>query len=274
MTDSRGRDHLVYRGGPTPHGCMYERRDPRTGGWDLLRGLSRQRIQPGYTFVGATLTIDPADVLYCAFIYYNMAQDRSDGACVLRSDDAGETWTHLDGRAARLPLDYDPSFALPSRGPSARTGGLAIDSDGNLVGLATGQPDNLLSIWRGDGWETTKLSAFLPGWNIRSGTVTVDAKGRILIACDAMPEQRLGDPDTWGHRSTECFLLASNDGGASFEAVPISRPTTEAPNWLPNISRTGPGREMTSPLVIYTEGGPGEGCAPEDRTKVWAVWVC
>lgn len=102
MTDAHDRDHLIYRGGAGPAGAIYERR-LTNGGWDLTTKLSVQRIAPGYTFVGATMTIDPTGTIYCGFEYYRLFDNRSLGVCGLKSVDAGETWTGTDGRPARLP---------------------------------------------------------------------------------------------------------------------------------------------------------------------------
>jgi hypothetical protein len=284
ITDSQGRDHLAYRGGEGTPGCFYERR-VLDGNWDLTTKLSVIRRKPDYSYVNPTLAVGPGDVLYAGFMYYYLdystGTDESAGVCALKSPDGGETWTGLDGRPARLPLPYDPDFAIPHIGVMPYLGSLAVDADGNLVafthdyGPKDGLPapnSSLLSVWRAGGWQTTALDPFLPaGWSIHRGNVTVDAHNRILVAVDAT-HGALGET-RWGDPSLECFLLASEDGGRTFACAQISETNPNVPNWLPNISRTGSNHDLRTPLVLYTQGVAGSGCAPEDRTQVFGVWV-
>jgi len=284
VTDSQGRDHLVYRGGPDPSDVFYERRLP-LGCWDLTTKLSVQRVKPDYTFVNANLVIGPGDVLYCGFMYYYQVlatgKFQSTGVAILKSPDGGETWQGIDGRLAKLPLPYDPAFAIPHGGNIPYLGSLAIDLDGNVVALThdTGDkvpnvataPCNFLSVFRNGSWQTTVLDGILPdGWLINRGNCTVDACGRILIAVDA---HRRETGNTWGTPSLECFLLVSEDKGKNFEAIQISANDPTTPNWFPNISRTGPNHNLDTPLVLYTHGIAGETCKPPDKTEVYGVWV-
>lgn len=283
VTDRQGRDHLAYRGGEGTPGCFYERR-MTDGNWDLTTKLSVLRKPPYYTFVNPNLVIGPGDVLYAGFMYYYLnwttGVDECAGVCALKSADGGETWTGMDGRSARLPLAYDPAFAIPHIGKMPYLGSLAIDLDGNLVafthdyGTKDGLPapnSSLLSVWRDGGWQTTALNPYLPeGWTVDLGNCTVDARGRILITCDAACRT---ENTTWGLPSMESFLLASEDGGKTFQCAQISETNPDVPNWLPNITRTGPNHDLRSPLILYTQGMTGEGCQPEDRTKVYGVWV-
>ncbi len=283
ITDSQGRDHLLYRGGSGTPGCFYERRQ-LDGNWDLTTKLSVLRKKPDYSYVNASLAIGPGDVLYAGFMYYYLdyatGRDESAGVCGLKSADGGETWTGLDGRPAKLPLPYDPDFAIPHRGAMPYLGSLAVDADGNVVafthdfgaGDKLPAPDgSLLSVFRNGRWHTTVLDPFLPaGWAVHRGNVTVDARGRILVALDAT---RDAGAHRWGHPSLECFLLASDDGGRTFACAQLSETNPDVPNWLPTITRQGPNHDLRTPLVLYTQGIAGKGCAPEDRTKVYAVWV-
>lgn len=276
ITDSIGRDHLAYRGATMPHGCVYERRLPHTG-WDVLVKLSHQRIVPGYTFTGSTLMVGPGDVVYCGFVYYRLQDDRSLGAVVLKSPDGGKTWTSMDGRPVALPLEFDAALAIAYEG-NPHMAGLAIDLRGRLLAMTVTRDgptvQTLLSRWSGDRWVTVALDAFMPdGWSIRQGNLCVDARGRILVVVGAVHDVAGGVGEWWGHPSAECFLLVSDNDGKTFETSQISKSDPSTPNWLPNISRNGPNHDMRRPLVIYTEGQKGDGCAPPDKTKVWAVWV-
>ena len=277
VTDSQGRDHLVYRGGPHPPGCFYERR-LTNGGWDLMTKLSVQRIPPGYTFVGANLVIGPGDVAYCGFQYYSMLNDRSTGVCVLKSEDAGETWTGMDGRPAPLPLEFSQDFAPPHAGHNPYLGSLAVDLEGNLVALTMDRSQSgggsFLSVWRDGRWDAARLDPFMPeGQRIYIGNVTVDAQGRVLVVVDTLPEKGVDAKDEWGNPLKEICLLVSRDGGRTFEPAQVSDTCKGTANWLPNITRTGPNHDLRSPLIIYTQGFKGEGCRPDDRTRVYAVWV-
>ena len=275
VTDAQDRDHLIYRGGAGPSGTIYERR-LNDGGWDLCTKLSVQRIAPGYTFVGSTMTIAPEGTIYCGFEYYRLFDNRSLGVCGLKSVDAGETWTGIDGRPARLPLEYTPDLAIPHHGDRPAMGGLTIDTNGELLALTNdegaSQRGMLLSRFRNGRWHTTALAPFLPGWDLQRGNMAVDSRGRLLIAVNAVAKD-VPVKSRWGHPSSECFLLASDDGGASFERLQVSKTDPTVSNWLTNISQAGPNRDLSAPLYIYTQGHAGDGCAPPDKTRVFAVWV-
>ena len=134
--------------------------------------------------------------------------------------------------------------------------------------------DTMLLRRRDGEWHSTHLDPFLPdGRRIRQAVVTIDALGRVLVVAGAPAEPVPPAESWWGQQSMECFLLVSEDEGVTFAAKQISPPNPEVPNWLPNISRTGPNHDLRRPLITYTEGVKGEGCAPPDKTKVWAVWV-
>ena len=276
QTDSRGRDHLVYRGGAGPPGARYERRQPHN---TVDRGtlLAIENVEPAYTFVGATLTIGPGDVLYAAFMYYYGPRETSRGVCAIKSPDGGTTWTGMDDRPIALPLDYDPAHAPPHGSEKPYTGSMAVDLEGdpwiitNDLGPTGG--GHFLSVHRDGRWRPTRLEPFLPdGLVMQQATMTIDAKGRILIAADVNDAAAAAN-GRWGHPSRECLLLCSADEGRTFSSTPISRPDPEVPNWLANISRTGPNHDLRDPLIIYTHGFKGEGCAPPDTTEVHAVWV-
>ena len=278
-TDSRGRDHLAYRGGPDPSDCMYERRIPDTNVVDLVTKVTRVDHHYDYTFCNASLVIGPADVLYLGFMFYYSSKGPSRGCCALKSTDGGETWTGLDARPTRLPMPYDPEFAVPHRGDNPYLHALTVDADGHLVAL-TGDlgrsaAGSRLCVYRNGRWDCTELDPCLPdGWVICGGTLSCDARGRLLAAVMAARRDGPLGPgsEAWGSASTECFLMASADDGRTFEATQISRSSPE-PNWLPNISRVGPGHDLSRPLVIYTRGVTGAGCKPGDRTEVYGVWI-
>lgn len=274
-TDWQGRDHLVYRGGSDPHGAMYERRLAATG-WDVLTRLSVQRIRPMYTFVGATMTIAPDDTLYAAFEYYRMVDDRSLGVCILTSLDGGETWTGIDGRAAKPPIEYSDDFAIPHHGQRPCISGLTIDENRELLAIThdegpTHRPP-LFNRFRNGKWETKPLGDALPGWDMQRGNMCYDKRGRILFVTTAIPSD-IPHAERWGHPKSENFLIASHDGGRTWEATQIGPSEPSVANWHANISQAGPSRDMSTPLVIWTQGVPGDGCYPADKTKVFAAWV-
>ena len=275
VTDAEGRDYLAYRGGPSPKGVMFERRQPNDA-WDLVTKLSMMRGDPRYTNVGNELLLAPDGVLYCGFHYYAQPPGDSMGVCLLKSGDLGETWTALNGCPVKLPLDYDPAFAPPHAGADPRQASMTMGADGRLIVVTSDVgPEGegaLLSVRENGDWRTTQLAPFLPDERIPYGAVAaVDAKGRLLVAVSATPAETRGA--RFGHPEMEVFLLVSADGGESFEALPVSRPRSDAGNWLPTLSRVGPNRDLSRPVILYTHGERGEGCSPPDRTEVYAVWV-
>ncbi len=278
VTDSQGRDHLAYRGGPTPSDCMYERRLSDRNVVDLVTKVTRMTERYDYTFFNAGLVVGPQDTLYLGFMYCCGSTGTSRGCCVLRSADGGETWAGLDGRPAKLPLAYDPAFAVPCRGENPYLHALTVDAEGSPVALTgdlgSTRAGHSLCVFRENRWDVTALNPLLPeGWLISGGTLTCDARGRLLAAVmAARRDETQGAASIWGAPSTECFLMASTDSGRSFESSQISR-SSAAPNWLPNIMRIGPGADLSRPLVLYTHGLTGAGCQPAERTEVYGVWI-
>lgn len=276
VTDAEGRDHLAYRGGGGPKAAMYERRLPNDA-WERVTKLSMMRGEPRYTNVGNELLLGPDGVLYCGFHYYATRPDHSIGVCAIKSEDLGETWTALNGAPIRLPLDYDAAYAPPHVGSDPRLSSMTMGPDKKLIVVTTDVGPTaegcLLSVYEDGEWRTARLDPFLPDGRAAYGVVaTVDARGRLLVAVGAAPSD-CGDVKRFGHPGMEVFLLASADAGESFEAIPVSRPSNDAANWLPSISRVGPNRDLSRPVILFTHGGRGEGCSPPDRTEVYAVWV-
>jgi len=277
-TDSQGNDHLVYRGGPMPWSNLYERRRPNNA-WDRLSVLARQSVDPGYVGYGSQLVIGPRDALYCGFSYYSAQLGRSAGACVVRSGDGGETWLGLDGRPVRLPLEYDPRFAPPHEGEGLSVCALSVREQGEVFVLTKETRSEMevasVAIHRKGQWSTTSLESTLPeDWGFIDGALTVDARGRVLVAATLGNRRAIGGSSSWSHPSLECFLLASDDGGRSFETTQISRTSNDFPNWLPNISNVGPNHDLSRPLIIYTHGSAGdETNLSREETEVYAVWV-
>lgn len=273
-------DAAVYRGGEAPSSVMFQRQRPE-GGWTTARELMGQDVTPQYTHVGANIVADSRGTLYVGGHFYNMTTDaRSGGAAILKSADAGDSWTDLRGESAALPIRYTPRFAIPGDvRPEAdvRLTGLALAPDETLWALAacasggdTGSA--VLSKWTGDAWETIDLAQFMPPDRLPGGgPLLIDARGRIHIAAALRAREARGQG--WGHPSHEVFHLESSDGGASFACNQVSETDETTANWLPSLSLAGPFHPVEEPVIMYTRGDKGDGCSPETTTEVYVVFV-
>ncbi|HDL17459.1 MAG TPA: hypothetical protein ENH29_00220 [Bacteroidetes bacterium] len=81
--------------------------------------------------------------------------------------------------------------------------------------------------------------------------------------------QKNGVDKYWGDPSAEIILLTSADRGKTFDVVPISKPDSNLPNWMPGIERPfGPHPIAGVPAFLYTHGGPGESLTGGAGTEV------
>ncbi len=272
-TTPSGLDCIAYRGGDPPSQLVFQKQR-RQGGWSPAVGLMRQDIPPQYTNLGATVVSDPDGVLYVAGHFYNLDTDGlSKGVGVLKSPDTGETWTDLSDAAADVPVLLTDRVAVPHAGTGdIRLVGLSLDAANQLWVATSSTGCSQLSRWTGSGWDVTDLNPYLPSDRIpEAGPIVIDARGGIHMAVGLnLPVE---EGKSWGHPQREVFHLYSSDSGASFQCNQVSTPDDSLANWLPSISQSGPFQPVESPVILFTHGIPGQGCSPEDRTEVYAVFV-
>ena len=283
-----GLDLVVCRGGESPASTMFHRQR-EAGGWTSARELFCQDIEPQYTHHYGHIACHADGTIYAACHFYNVggghihpvtgsrAAMRTYGMAVIKSTDLGETWTDLRGSPVTTPTQYEARIAIPPVGADMYVDSIALDSAGTVWALAKHSGlktrEVLLSHWSREGWETTPLEDSLPeGLMAVDGAMTLDSQDRVHVVLTALdPEQVEGDA-WWGHPSCEIYHLFSADGAKSFECNLVSVPDPEKANWLPSLPKLGPFHPVDRPLILYTHGNPGEGCAPQTVTEVWGVF--
>ena len=197
---------------------------------------------------------------------------------MIKSPDGGTTWTGVDDSPITLPLAYDKKHAPPHGKKMPYLGSLTVMSDGRVAALTNDHhalaDGHYFSVHDGKAWQATALGQFMPeDWCLMQSCCTCDATGRVLIAGSAVPRAIAEDGSTWSHPHNEIFLLTSTDAGRTFTAQQVSDTDPTTANWLANISRPGPNHDLRTPLLMWTHGVKGDGCAPPDETQVWAAWV-
>lgn len=280
------RDAIAYRGGEIPCSAIFQLQKP-DGSWTSAKEIFRQDIPPQYTHYGARLACDQAGTLYYSAHFYNLGQHlgpdagRSYGAALVRSTDRGQRWTDMAGRVVVTPALYEERYALPPYGAYVYACGLGINSKGTLWAL-THQPSIAtrgiwLSRWTGAKWETLDLSHLLPA--DRTGvdvTMCIDTRDRIHLACTTVLHDTVAgttSTEAWGHPSCEVYHLCTADSGKTWHSAPVSTPDEAAANWLPNLSLPGAFNPVERPTILYTNGVPGVGCLPPDKTRVFCVML-
>ena len=265
--------HLTYRGNPMPARLMYQRR-PAGGSWSEPRELVSADVPSGYTQYGNPLAVGADGTLHLAFHVYDMHPAAGKAAGYLRSRDGGSSWETAEGLAVELPADPStPCFIEQGKDLDVRAGSLALDPRGrpHVIVLHRGAQPQDARLWRHDGsaWRSTELLPFvraaMPEREIGDGaSLSFDARGRLYVALAVQTP-----PGGWGHPSGEVVLLCSDDGGESFDLLPISPPDPELPAWLPSIERPhGPDPLEGVPSLLYTHGGPGEGVTGGEATEI------
>ena len=271
--------HCTYRGGPMPRRLMYQRR-PKGGEWSQPREIVNPGVKGGYTQYGNPLAISADNTLHLAFHIYDHHPAGGKSLGYLRSRDGGDTWETADGREVEAPVNpSSPCFIEQSPSLDMRVSNVALGPDGwpHLIAWHSKPKPASAKLWRHDGqaWESVELLAVarttFPKRGIAwAGTLTFDRDGRLYIA--AVIEQ---PPGGWGHASQEVILLTSDDGGRmsedggqTFDVLPISTVDPKLPCWLPSIERPFGPKPIGTPSLLYTHGGPGIGCTKGDATEI------
>jgi len=289
VNSSSGLDLVVSRGGESPAVTVFHRQR-ELGGWTTAKPLFHQDIEPQYTHHYGHVTCFEDGTAYAACHFYNVGGGhihpvtgekdhmRSYGMAILKSTDLGETWTDLSGTSVETPTLYEERIAIPPIGVNMYVDGIALDPQGDLWALVKDSGietrDVVLAHWAGTGWETFHLEDYLPeGLMAVAGALTVDAQSRIHLALTALPPDEVNRDNWWGHPSCEIYHLMSTDRARTFECSMASLPDDSKANWLPSLPKYGPFHPVVSPVILYTHGDPGEGCAPDTKTEVWCVSI-
>jgi hypothetical protein len=238
-----------------------------------------------YTQYGNALAVDAAGTLHLGFHVYDVRPPGGKAVGYLRSRDRGDTWESADGVAVRLPagpespvfIEKDPSFDM-------RIGNLALDRSGRpwLAVLHLEASPRRLVLWclEQGHWQAVEMLAVLeakqPGKEFFSATITFDRNDRLYVAATVMEagaEKRVANPDKpgkfFGHPLSEVVLFLSDNGGKTFDLVPVSEPDRQKPNWLPSIERPSSSHPIGTPHLLFTQGGPGKGLKDGPMTNIW-----
>jgi hypothetical protein len=288
LTVAEGRDAIVYRGGEVPYGLIFQQTRV-LGGWTVARELMRQDIKPEYTHWGAHITVGGDGTLYVAGHFYALSRAHSLGVAILKSRDAGETWTDMRGEPVDVPIVYGERYAVPHCPAELdpRMEGIDVDSEGRLWALTStcksGSRSMPLSCWEEGRWRTIDLADFVPAERAPvAGGLCVDTKGRIHVVASTVNSaavNAMAEATWWSHASLEVAHLMSADGGRSFTHHQVSEADGLSPNWLPTISRSGPFHRVENPVILYTHGmtgqntNPSDPCRPTTKTNVYCVRV-
>lgn len=269
--------HLTYRGGAMPRRLLYQRR-PAGQPWSAPVELVDAKAPAGYTQYGNALGVGPDGTLHLAFHIYDNHPAGGKAAGYLRSRDGGLTWQTAEGAAVVLPATPD-SPCIFARGASLdmRVSNVAVSPDGMpYIGVSRLDLKPCGSeLWHHDGnrWVVRDLlpdlqRAFPDRAVGMHGALAFDASGRLYVAWVTGKAPGGG----WGHPSWEVALLVSADLGQTFRVMPVSDPDPQNPNWLPSLERPYCEKPIPGPpALIYTQGGPGQGCTEGDGTRVHAV---
>lgn len=259
VCDAQDTLHITYRGGDVPCRLMYQRR-PAGGEWTQPRELVSAAVPDGYTQYGNALTVAPDGSLHLVFHIYDMHPAAGKAVGHMVSRDGGETWELMDGTPLDLPVTPRTPGAMLEQGPELdmRAGGVTCDAQSRPyfpVVHAEGDTDLVLWRWR-DGWEgislreTVQAQVGFPPRFAQPNVATITA-GRLCIAAGI----RTGG--NWVDRSTEVYLLISDDLGDSFTVQRVSEPDPDVPNWGPSLERPVGHNTISRLFLLWTHGFAG-----------------
>lgn len=270
--------HLAYRSsGTDPWRVLYQRKPPG-GSWTAEQPLFENDVLD-YMWSGNSLAVDGRGGLHLVYCLYEQEACRGRAIGYLRSTDGGRSWAAGDGRAVDLPTHAgSPATILAEPGMDVRVKSAVIGPDGRpwfvTVHLARQPRTVVLRSQTADGgWRALDLlphlEARFPDRELVDATLAFDRDGRLYVF--ATTGARAPDATFWGHPSNEVVLLASSDGGRSFQVLPISTPDPTQPSWMPSIERPAGTEPIDTPYLLYTTGGPGEGVHGGPNTTVRLV---
>ena len=265
--------YIAYRGGSAPCKLLFQRK-PAGGEWTEPVVLVDAAVPGGYTQYSNALCFGPDGTIHLAFHVYDLHPAGGKAVGHLQSRDGGVTWTLADGSPVELPYTpHDPGWVVKGPELDMRCANVDCDPDGNpYLTVSTFKPSpSRADIWRFvDGaWERIELAPLLRqlGYGPRVGAepLCFDGNGNLYVALTVSKDGKWGDP------TNEVLVLYSEDRGEHFQVLGASTPSPEASNWLPSLERRTGHNLVSVPHLLYTHGGPGEGCTPPDLTEIRLV---
>ncbi len=244
--------------------------------WSVSKPLFDLGV-PDYGWLGNSLAIDAEENIHMAFNTYNLHPKGSPAYGYLRSTDRGTTWTNARGDLMDSPVTREADcFIL--RDPRAnmwiKSNVVGPDQNPWFITIHVHRYPRTVELnhWDGSDWERTDLRPILnqtfPDKEIVDATLSFDSSGKLFCVVTA-GEPSVGT-DYWGHPSSELYLLTSDDLGKSFAVEQLTETDPARPAWIASIERPHNHRPIPgSPALIYTRGGPGEGCEGGPATDVY-----
>lgn len=263
-------------------------RKPPAGSWERQGAVLASRF-PDYAQFAASLAWGPDHrVLHLATRLYEMPDNDRSGVVTtigyLRSDDAGLSWTRLDGAPVELPATADSIEVLASgrasEGRALHAGSIGVDAEGRPHVPYSVRTQDSCQAWlahpmESGSWRHRHLNPFLPApyreWDLfMHGGVAFGSNGQSLVVATVM-HASVHDPE-WGNPTTEVVAFRSEDGGARFTSHLLGPPDPDSPRWMPNLERPTGFNEMPPvPSFLYTDGERGSGL--EDQLSNRVYWV-
>jgi hypothetical protein len=259
VCDAQDTLHLAYRGGDVPCRVLYQRR-PAGGEWTEPRELVSAAVPSGYTQFCNALTVAADGSLHMAFHVYDVHPEAGKAAGHMVSRNGGGSWTLMDGTPLELPVTPQTPGVMLEQGEALdmRVGGITCDAKSRPcfpVAHLEGETDLVLWRWR-DGWESISLRPIVEGavgFPPRFGqpNVATIAEGRLYIGAGVR------ERGNWVDRSTESYLLISDDLGDSFTVLRVSEPDPNLPNWGPSLERPVGHNSIGRLFMLWTHGLAG-----------------
>lgn len=230
-----------------------------------------------YAWLGNSLAIDGIGRLHLAFCIYDMHPAGGKRFGYLVSTDCGQSWSALPGGPTLpLPVTRDTTCWIEA-GPDldVRAAGMVTDPGNNpwfaVTRLERSPRTVELFTLRHGRWESIDLLPHLqpefPETELVDASLAFDHRGNLHVAATMGP--RTVGNQYWAHPEQEVVHLFSSDNSNSFQVQQVSEPDPGLPAWLPNFERSVDGRLPDAPLgLLYTRGGPGEGCTGGPATEV------
>ncbi|MDA0989668.1 MAG: BNR-4 repeat-containing protein [Verrucomicrobia bacterium] len=231
----------------------------------------------GYAWLGNSLAVDSKGTVHLAFVIYDEHPKGGKACGYLCTRDDGKTWQTADGRTMDLPVGpKSECFVEQGRTLDMRVKSVVLDPEGlpwfSAIHLERSPRSVLLWHYNGKAWDSVNLlpsvEAAMPGHEVVDAGISFDREGTLYAACTVEPVVPR-DRKWFGHASQEVVLLVSSDRGKHFDVIPISEEDASKPNWLASIERPFSGEPLDHvPAILYTHGGPGEGCTGGPATEV------